>query len=490
MPADSNARVAIFSRRVRDVMRKNPVVLSAHEPVRNAVARFAETGTGAVLVVDEDGRLGGILTERDVVQRVAFQVDGSVPLDRIMTAPVDTIEVGDYVYHAIARMRRFNRHHFPVVDADHRPVGMVRLDRALASAVGPLMGQIDRLTRDDTREGLGDVKAAQFDLAQELLDDALPAPEIQAVITHINNDIYRRVVERQIKTMETDGRGAPPVGFAVIVMGSGGRGESFVSPDQDNGFILADYPDRDHEAIDGWFVELAGRITQELDLVGFPLCKGGVMATNPLWRKTLSQWRAQTDLWMQRRSSVAIRLGDIFFDFVSVCGDTQLAGRLRKHVTEQVQRHPALLRDICEHDAEHRTALGLFGRLRTEKDDPEHQGKVNLKYNGTLPLVSAVRLLALRHGIRSTRTLARIEELVGREVVDADRADALAGAYRVITGIMLRQQIEDFRAGARPSNYVPLDRITSRERSVLKQSLRAIEELRQKVRSDFTGDLF
>ena len=29
-------------------------------------------------------------------------------------------------------------------------------------------------------------------------------------------------------------------------MGSGGRGESYLFPDQDNGFILADYPDAEH----------------------------------------------------------------------------------------------------------------------------------------------------------------------------------------------------------------------------------------------------
>ena len=49
------------------------------------------------------------------------------------------------------------------------------------------------------------------------------------------------------------------------------------------------------------------------------------MAINPLWRKTLAQWRAQTEMWARRRSAAAIRLADIFFDFAPVAGEAPRA---------------------------------------------------------------------------------------------------------------------------------------------------------------------
>jgi hypothetical protein len=58
-------------------------------------------------------------------------------------------------------------------------------------------------------------------------------------------------------------------------MGSGGRGESLLFPDQDHGFVLADYPDEQHGEIDPWFIELAERFTATLDRLHFPLCDGG-----------------------------------------------------------------------------------------------------------------------------------------------------------------------------------------------------------------------
>ena len=41
--------------------------------------------------------------------------------------------------------------------------------------------------------------------------------------------------------------------------------ENFLYPDQDNGFILADYPDADHNRIDAFFIALAARFTHDLD---------------------------------------------------------------------------------------------------------------------------------------------------------------------------------------------------------------------------------
>ena len=61
--------------------------------------------------------------------------------------------------------------------------------------------------------------------------------------------------------------------------------------------------------------------------------------------------------------------------------------------------------------ADHRAGLGWFGRLLTERDDPEHKGQLNLKYAGTLPLAEAVRLVALRNmESAATSTLARLDE--------------------------------------------------------------------------------
>ena len=290
--------------------------------------------------------------------------------------------------------------------------------------------------------------------------------------------------------MEAEGWGTPPVAFCVIVMGSGGRGESYLYPDQDNGFILDDYPDERHNDVDTFFIELAERMTRDLDTVGISLCKGHVMATNPVWRKSATQWRDQITLWCRRQSFVALRFSDIFYDFRAVYGEADLAAGLRDAVTEIVAANPSFLRAMYEDDREHGVALGWFGRFVTETDDPDHLGAINLKHTGTLPLVESLRLLALREGVSAIATLKRLAALRQRGFLDADETDYLIGAYHHITRLLLRQQLADFRKGKRISNYVHPEALSRRDSDMLVDSFKAISRLRDRVRREFTGDVF
>ncbi len=481
------SQTAVFRRIVSEHMAAPPVVASPEEAAARVVARMVEAGASAAVVAGTEGRIEGILTEQDVVRRIACRRIGERPVAGFMTRPVLTVGAEDPLYTAVGFMRRKRLRHMPVVDEGGRLVGMLYLHEALAVAAGPLVEDIDRLTHEESFEGLKQVKAAQVQVARRLFADAVPAPDIQALISDINNDLYRRVLRLALEEMREAGWGEPPVGFCCIVMGSGGRGESYLFPDQDNGFILEDYPDSRHNVVDAWFVELAERMVRALDELGFPLCRGGVMAVNPLWRKTLPQWKAQVSMWMRRLHEMMLQLCDIFFDFRPVFGRRELAAELRGFVTEAAAGNRPFLYQMFEVQAEHRAAIGLFGRLVRERDDPAHRGHINLKYGGTLPLAEAVRLLALKEAVPETGTLARIAALEGRGAMSGNEADYLRGAFAFLTGLQLRQQIADYEAGRKVGNFVDPATLTERERERLKEYFRTINDFRSRVRGELTG---
>ncbi len=484
------SQTKIFSDLVRDHMRADPVVLPSDATVAQLLGRLDEARRTSALITDPAGRLAGIVTEQDVTRRIALRCSGAEPVTQVMSRPVQAIGADDYLYFAIARMRRFGWRHMPVVDRCGRPVGNIELHSALSIAGEQVVRQIERISHEGSLDGLREVKAAQVELADDLFRDNVPAPEIQALISHINLDIHRRLIEAGLTAMAEAGWGGPPVDFALVIMGSGGRGENYLFPDQDNGFVLGDYPDREHSRIDGFFTELAERMTRDLDAVGFPLCRGYVMATNPLWRKTQSQWREQILLWGRRRSTIAIQLSDIFFDFQAGYGAAGMVHALRRQVTAMARSSPAFLAELQRESARQGVALGWFGRFVTEKEKAEYKGEINLKHAGTLPLVSSLRLLSLKHGIEATGTLDRVTALQAAGVLSSDEADYLSGALRHITLLLLREQIADFKAGRRVGNYVHPDSLSEREKDILVDSFKAIEELRDKVALAFTGEIF
>lgn len=464
------------------------VVVPASKPVGDIVAAMTAANATAVVVVDDAGRAVGILTERDVTRKIAFKVGADTPVARVMTQPVATVTADEHLYRVLGRMRRAGYRRIPVVDGAGRPLGIVDLNAALAAASARLMTQVDRLAGDDGVEGLSQTKRAQIELARALMDDRLPAPEIQRLITTINQDLHIRVLGDALQAMQVEGRGAPPVPFTLLIMGSGGRGESFLYPDQDNGFILADYPDADHDRIDAWFIALAERFTLELDRIGFPLCKGNVMATNPLWRKTASQWRAQVAQWIERRSPAALLFADIFFDFLPIWGDPKPAEDLRALIAARLKAQPQLLAAMSDSEQRPTVALGFFGRIATDSTGA-YPGRVDLKRGGTLPLVGGARLLALRAGIAETGTMARIGALRDAGVIKPDEGDGLVAAFEAVTQALLRQQLSDDAAGRKVGNFVDPEALGTRARAGLVEALKRIDEFRRRVRAEFTGRL-
>ncbi|MGE0734744.1 MAG: putative nucleotidyltransferase substrate binding domain-containing protein [Alphaproteobacteria bacterium] len=476
---------AIFRNRVAERPLPPAVTVAPDAACADAVRRMREARASAAIVVAPDGSPVGIVTEQDIVRRAAFAVPPDAPVATIMSAPVETIRSDATLYEAIARMRRLELRHMPVVQHG-KVIGLLPLDQAYGTSIGRMLDLIDRLSHDSSVDGLRHVKAAQVGLAEALFAENVPAPEIQALLSDINGDIYRRILRLTAAELAAAGRGPAPVDYSVLIMGSGGRGESFLFPDQDNGFILDDYPDAEHDRIDGWFIALAERMTSLLDAVGIPLCKGYVMAVNPLWRKTRPQWRAQMQAWMRQRYGASARFADIFFDFRSVYGNPGFADELRAHVTPLVAGHRAFLRDMYDLQAEHDVALGWLGRFRTETRAGPDRGRLNLKYGGTLPLVEGVRLLALAEAIPATSTVERLRGLAAKGALPADRLGDLLAAFDILTAVLLRQQMLDFRAGRPVGNYVQLAALPARERRLLREAMRAIRAFRLELRGRMT----
>ena len=77
---------------------------------------MAQAGSRVAVVTDSHGRPAGILTEQDVVRRVAWRATPDQPVEAVMTAPIVTVSTDDHLLHAITTMRRHRLSHVPVID--------------------------------------------------------------------------------------------------------------------------------------------------------------------------------------------------------------------------------------------------------------------------------------------------------------------------------------------------------------------------------------
>jgi len=266
-------------------------------------------------------------------------------------------------------------------------------------------------------------------------------------------------------------------------MGSAGRGESLLHPDQDNGFILADHADAEPESIDRFFNELAQRFTRGLEQAGFPLCEGNVMATNPLWRKPLAHWQAQVNGWLRARGNQEIMFTDIFFDFRAISGPPELAVALRRHVTMAARDNLPFLAQISWLQKDHAGSVDLFGQLIAR--DGAEKDAIDLKLRGSKPLVEIVRLLALKNGVEATGTPARLTALAEAGILAGEDAGRLSEDVTFLLELLLRHQIERTSARRVADNYIKPESLGRPERERLVQVFRHIDRWRQHLVADY-----
>ncbi|WP_291296579.1 DUF294 nucleotidyltransferase-like domain-containing protein [Elioraea sp.] len=473
-------RVA-FTGTVRKAMHPAPPCLPADTPLRDAVAAMVAGRDSAVLAVDAEGVATGILTEQDIARRVTFQAEPDTPLAAAMTAPIVGVGADEPLWRAVGTMRARRLRHLPVLDAAGRPIGMLRRFETYAAASGQLLDHLEALAAGDDEAGFAATRAAQAGLARALLDDGVAAADVIGVVSEINLDIHRRCVTRALAAAGT----APPVPFTLLVMGSAGRGESFLFPDQDNGLILGDRPDDRHTEVDAWFIPFAEDLNARLAAAGFTLCKGWVMAMNPLWRKTLGEWKAQFTLWTARRSPAALLFGDIAFDFRAAWGAEEPASALRTHLKAALASRPAFLAALAAENAKFGVGLSFWGGFRD--DEPGPGTRTDLKLRGLMPLVSATRLLALQHGIAETATRARLAAIGAIGALAEGERRRLDAAFALIVDALLRQQLADLAAGLPATNLVDTQAMAAADRAALRDALKAVASFQKATIAGLTG---
>jgi signal-transduction protein with cAMP-binding, CBS, and nucleotidyltransferase domain len=238
-----------------------------------------------------------------------------------------------------------------------------------------------------------------------------------------------------------------------------------LAPDQDNALVLDPPPEADMTTVDAWFADFAARVTSTIDTAGVPFCRGGVMASEAPFRRTLAGWRLEIARWIARPDGTSVLAADIFFDFTGVAGDLVLAATLRREANAAVTHEPAFLQQLASGLDGANAVTGWFGRFRLTG------GRIDLKLGGLLPIVSGMRVLALRHGIAATGTGERMAALVEKGALRASDAADIDAARATIVDTILRQQLADIAAGRTPGTRVDPSRLDRASRRALRTAV-------------------
>jgi CBS domain-containing protein len=350
---------------------------------------------------------------------------------------------------------------------------LFNLQRVSLSQINAEIRSADNL--DQLKRLCGDIRL----LAENMLIQGVTADQITQIISTLNDQIISRTLD-----LELAGGDFADVKVCWIALGSEGRLEQTFATDQDNAIIFEAPPGTDPETVRERLLPIALRVNRALDTVGFPLCKGNIMASNPACCLSYKEWQVKFNQWIVTPTPDALLNATIFFDFRHLYGDLSLSDRLRLWLADAAVGQKRFLQLLTENAMQRTPPIGFFRDFVVEHNK-EHPNTIDLKLNGVTLFVDAARVFALASGVTRGNTKQRLIACGDLRKWPQSEVNAWADAFSFLQSLRIRHQVEVTRSGGQSHNRLNPYELNNLDRRFFLESLRQAGALQKRLNMDF-----
>ncbi|CAK0771957.1 CBS domain-containing protein [Gammaproteobacteria bacterium] len=433
------------------------------------VARvMGQEGVSSLLVVTPTGDIAGIVTDRDLRNRcVAEALPVDRPVREIMTERLHTLSSDTLAFEALLTMTRLKVRHLLVMSGSH-PLGIVTSDDLLRQESANTIHLVSDILQCHTLEALAAISRRLPELKLRLATSGVTAHHIGQALSAVGE----AVAERVMHLVETE-LGPPPGACLWMIGGSLARREQTTRRDQYSFLLLSEQAMAER---DGYFAAFAQRVCNGLETCGYPRSPFETMASHPQWRQSVKGWRTLYSDWLHQHTPQSLHFASILADLRPLWGDESLYEPFHRHFLQEASGNPLLLAGLAANVVKDRPPLGFFRHFVLIQGG-EHANTFDLKRGGLTPIVNLARLQALAAGSPELPTRHRLRAAAEAGVLSQEGADNLLDALDFIGALRIRHQVEQLQAGQTPDDYLPPNRLSSLERTHLKDALRVINIL-------------
>ena len=455
------------------------VKCSPDTPIVALAKKMRDHKVGSIVVHDKV-RPVGIITDKDLRNKICTaEVSLEATAAEIMVSPVYTCLENVTVTHAQMMLVRHRISHLCVtVDgtSQSKAVGVISKDDVLmAIGQNPTL-LIKAIMRAENTSTLKKIRVQITHLIQRYLDRKIPTNIIANLITELNDACIKQIIQLQLKK-----RSEPPVAFAWLSLGSQGRSEQLLQTDQDNALLYQDPPDGREDEVKEYFLSLGKSVTKNLKTIGYEYCPAEMMASNPKWCLSASEWKQNIQHWIQNPGREEVLLSSIFFDYNFTYGNKTLVESLSDEVFEQINLHPVFLAHFALGALQSPPPTGFFRSFIVEQDGT-NKDRFDLKRRALMPLIDAARVLILSHGVKDVNnTQRRYEKLAQLEPQNEELYMDCATATKDLIKFRTKQGLAQNNSG----RYIELSLLTKEEKIKLKATFQAVKQIQELLKLRF-----
>jgi CBS domain-containing protein len=443
-----------------------PVWCDGDERPPEVAARIGAAGQSCALV--RTGRGIGIVTDHDFRRLATGEFGADPPIAALAAVPALTIGAEATSVMALLLMVEHGVHHLVVTADSDAPVGVVRaVDLAQFEVREPLLLR-SAIDRGATVEALAGAARSIPNTIAALYDAGLAAPHAGALHTALVDAVIQRALALRADPALAD--------VSWLVLGSFARREPLPSSDLDTALLWADPSTPDKAAA---IRSAATLVLDDLRGGGLLPCPHGANADNPLFSRSQTDWSTAARSWLQDSTMDGALL------LCAMVADSRpvTAVPLGQHLTDTLMSHTRtsqFLRALLDEAVAWHTPTGVFRDFLVHHTG-EHRGQFDLKRGGLVPIVALGRWIAIVTGDGRGSTADRLHRGAGAGLITDDERHTLVNGFEQIYSVLYDLEVRALRTSAAPTTYLRPRDLDSLTRRHLRETLRAINEVQQRV---------
>jgi len=477
---------ALTTSKVKTLLTREALVLPCSSTIQAVAKIMAEENISAVLINDpdiedqQDSSFVGIITEHDLcVKVIASGLNVDNPISQVMSTDLISLDHNAYIFEAMLLMLRYNIHHLPILK-NKKPIGLIEVADIIRYESQNSLLFVSSIFQQKSSEDLVLLSAQLKNCFVRMVNEDANSHMVGRAMSEIGRSFKQRLLE-----LAEEQFGPPPVPYCFLALGSMARDEQLMVTDQDNAIILDD--SYQAELHDAYFDQLANFVCDGLAACGYSYCTGFIMATNPEYRKTRSQWEDCFADWIDNPNPQALLNCSIFFDLTGVYGRVKWAEQLNAFILRRAKKNNRFLACLARNALNRKPPLGFFKDFVMEKDG-RHNNSINLKRRGTAPLADLIRVHALAIGSRSQNSFERLEDIIEACILPKSKGEDLQHAMELISLVRLRHQALDIESGIEPDNNIEPEKMSDFERRNLKDAFLVLSNAQNFLKYRYTAN--
>jgi CBS domain-containing protein len=455
---------------------KNPVTCDAKTTIIEAANTMTSKRVGSIIIT-KNNKPTGIITDKDLRTKIAtgiFSIQDTV--DKIMSSPVITYAEHITVAEAQIAMLQHKITHLCITkdgtpNSDLKGI-LSEHDIVVIHGNNPSV-LIKEVKRAKSAENLKYIRDKAENLLAGYLEQNVPIFFISKIITAINDAITKKSIEISLQEMEQE----PPTTFGWLAIGSQGRKEQLLLTDQDNALVYEDVSNEKQPEVQKYFLELSKKVTEKLHIIGFEFCPADMMASNPKWCLSLSEWKKQFRNWITKPDENKIMLCTIFFDYDLIYGNKKLVDEMSESIFQSIDTYEIFLNFLALNAVKNPPPLSFFRQFLVEHGG-EHKDQFDIKARALMPLVDAARLLVLSKNVKDfNNTIFRFEKLAHLEPQNKDLYESCISAFKILLRFRTQQGLKNKDSG----RFIDLSLLSKGDKLKLKSCFKPIKDIQELI---------